>query len=143
MAIPEDERPTAGRVLLGFVVAAFAAVAAAIVLLASVAGGGMTLDGVLGFAIFAFLFGVPIAFIAILIMALPAYLLMRPHWHVRWWNAALTGFIAGGVAGSLLGGSDPVTVVQMGSAGVAGGLAFWGIVRERPAHARFDPETFR
>lgn len=143
MAIPEEERPTAGRVILGFVAAAFAAVAAAIVLLASAAGGGMTIESVLGFAIFAFLFGVPIAFIAILVMALPAYLLMRRNWHVRWWNAALTGFIVGGVAGSLLGGSDPATVLQMSMAGSAGGLAFWGLVRERPAHARIDPETFR
>ena len=143
MAIPEEERPSAGRVLLGFLAAAFASVTAMSVLLGVAAGEGATVDAVLGFGIFVFLFGVPIALIATLILALPVYLLMRRHWHVRWWNAALTGFVTGGVAGALLGGSDTMTMIQIGVAGLVGGLAFWAIVRERPVHARIDAETFR
>lgn len=143
MAIPEDERPTVGRVTLGFLVAAFAAVAAEIVLLASIAGAEVTVESVFGFSVFVFLFGVPVALIAIVILALPAYLLMRRHWHVRWWNAALTGFIVGMVPGVLLGAGTSFEALQVGLAGLVGGLAFWAIVRERPAHARIDPETFR
>ena len=143
MPIPEEERPPAGRVILGFFVAAFAAVGAMAVLLASAMSGASDLGGALGFSIFVFLFGVPVALIAIAVLALPAYLLMRRHWHVRWWNAGLTGFIVGGLAGSLIGGSDLATVTQVALAGLVGGLAFWGIVRERPSHVRVDPETFR
>ncbi len=142
MPVPEDERPTAGRVILGFLVAAFAAVAAEVVLLASIAGTDMTLDSVLGFSIFVFLFGVPIALIAILVVAVPAYLLMRRHWHVRWWNAALAGFIVGMVPGVLLGAGTSLEALQVGLAGLVGGLAFWAIVR-RPRQPRFDAETFR
>ena len=143
MAVPPEERPSAGRVLIGFLVSAFAAVTAVSVLLGIAAGDGATPDAVLGFGIFVFLFGVPIAFIAILLLALPAYLLMRRHWHVRWWNAALTGFIVGMVPGMLLGAGTSWEALQIGLAGLVGGLAFWGIVRERPAHARIDPQTFR
>lgn len=143
MAIPVEERPTAGRVILGFLVAAFAAVAATAVLIASNAGSDMTVEGVLGFSIFVFLFGVPIALIAIVALALPAYLLMRRHWHVRWWNAALTGLIVGMVPGMLLGAGTSWEALQIGLAGLAGGLAFWAVVRERPPRPRIDPETFR
>lgn len=142
MAIPQDERPTAGRVMLGFLVAAFAAVTATIVMLAMSAGADMTIEGVLGFSIFVFLFGVPIALIAILILALPAYLLMRSRWHVQWWNAALTGFIVGMVPGMLLGAGTSFEALQVGLAGLVGGLAFWAIVRQ-PRRPGVDPETFR
>ncbi|WP_166040493.1 hypothetical protein [Sphingosinicella sp. YJ22] len=143
MAIQVEERPTAGRVILGFLVAAFASVAAEVVLIASIAGTDMTFESMLGFSIFVFLFGVPIALIAILILALPAYLLMRKHWHVRWWNAALTGLIVGMVPGILLGAGTSWEALQIGLAGLVGGLAFWAVVRERPGQARIDPETFR
>lgn len=143
MAVPADERPTAGRIMLGFLVADFAAVATVAVLLGGAMGGASELGSALGFTIFVFLFGVPVALIAIVVLALPAYLLMRRHWHVRWWNAALTGFIVGGLAGSLLGGSDLATATQVALAGLVGGLAFWAVVREQPAHPRIDPETFR
>ena len=142
MAIPEDERPTAARVMLGFIAAAFAAVTTAIVMMVG-AAGNMQLEGMLGFAVFAFLFGIPIALIAILILALPAYLLMRRHWHVRWWNAALSGAVIGSVGGSLLGGSDMTAMAQMALAGSVGGLAFWAVVRPRGTHVRVDAETFR
>ena len=142
MPVPEEERPRAGRVMLGFLAAAFAAVTTAILLLA-ISAGDMELESLLGFSIFAFLFGVPIALIAILIMALPAYLLMRRHWHVQWWNAALSGAIVGSVGGSLLGGSDVTGTLQMALAGLVGGLIFWVVVRQRPAALRIDPETFR
>ena len=143
MAVPPEERPSAGRVLVGFLVSAFAAVAATVLMLASNAGADMTVESVLGFSIFVFLFGVPIALIAILVLALPAYLLMRRHWHVRWWNAALTGLIVGMVPGILLGAGTSWEALQIGLAGLVGGLAFWAVVRERPAQARIDPETFR
>ena len=143
MAVPEEERPTAGRVILGFLVAAFAAVAAETVLLASVAGADVTLESMLGFSIFVFLFGVPIALIAILVLALPAYLMMRRHWHVRWWNAALAGFIVGMVPGILLGAGTSWEALQVGLAGLVGGLAFWAIVRGRTAHPKVDAEIFR
>lgn len=142
MAIPVEERPTAGRVILGFLVAAFAAVAAEVVLIASMASADMTFESVLGFSIFVFLFGVPIALIAILILALPAYLLMRRHWHVQWWHAALAGFIVGMIPGMLLGAGASFEGLQVGLAGLVGGLAFWAIIR-RPRQPRFDPETFR
>ena len=143
MAVPEEERPSAGRVVLGFIVAAFAAVAAEIVLLVGIAGNDLTFENTLGFSIVVFLFGVPIALIAILLLALPAYLLMRRHWHVRWWNAALTGLIVGMVPGMLLGAGTSWEALQIGLAGVVGGLAFWAVVRDRPGQARIDPETFR
>ena len=143
MAIPIEERPSAGRVLLGFIVAAFASVTSVVLVLAAFSGGGITLGAVFGFGLFAFLFGIPIALVAILILALPVYLVMRSRWHVRWWNAALTGFFAGAMAGAVLGGSDLAGAATFGLAGLAGGLAFWAIVRERPAYAPIDAETFR
>ena len=143
MTIPVEERPSAGRVMVGFLIAAFAAVTAGSMVLGIWSTGAVTPDAVLGFGIFAFLFGVPIALLAIFVLAVPVYLLMRPRWHVRWWNAALTGVIVGGIAGAVLGGSDAMTAVMMGVAGLAGGLAFWLVVRERRAPVRFDPETFR
>lgn len=143
MAIPDEERPAAGRVLLGFVAAAFAAVAAVVVLLASLSGADLTAENMLGFSIFVFLFGVPIALIAIVLLALPAYRLMRRHWHVRWWNAALSGFIVGMVPGALLGAGTSWEALQIGLAGLVGGLVFWAIVRERAAPVRVDAEIFR
>ena len=143
MPVPEEERPTAGRVMLGFLVAAFASVAAEIVLIATIAGAEMTLESVLGFSIFVFLFGVPVALVAIVVLALPAYLLMRRRWHVRWWNAALTGFIVGMVPGVLLGAETSWEALQLGLAGLVGGLAFWAMVRQRPTHPRIDAESFR
>ena len=143
MAIPPEERPSAGRVLLGFVAAAFASVTAVVLVFASLSGGGLTVEGVFGFGLFAFLFGIPIALVAILILALPVYLVMRSRWHVRWWNAALTGFLAGAAAGAVLGGSDLSGAAAFGLAGLVGGLAFWAIVRERPRFAPIDAETFR
>jgi hypothetical protein len=143
MAIPPEQRPSPGRVLLGFVAAAFASVTAVVLVLAAISGGGITVGAVFGFGFFAFLFGIPIALVAILILALPVYLLMRRHWHVRWWNGALTGFLVGTVAGLLVSGVDLAGAATFGLAGLVGGLAFWAIVRERPHFARVDPETFR
>lgn len=128
--------------MLGFIAAAFAAVTTAIVMIVG-AAADMGLEGMLGFAVFAFLFGIPIALVAILIMALPAYLLMRRHWYVRWWNAGLSGAVIGSVGGSLLGGSEMSGIVQMALAGLVGGLAFWAVVRPRGTHVRIDAETFR
>ena len=42
--------------------------------------------------------------VVILVLALPAYLLMRRHWEVTWWNAALAGFLVLHVVLVLLSG---------------------------------------
>jgi hypothetical protein len=143
MTIPREERPTAGRVVLGFLAAAFAEVSAVVFLIASAAEDGMMLESVLGLSVFAFLFGVPFALLANLIIALPVYLVLSRHWHVRWWNAALTGFAIVMAPSVLVGAGLGGEPLQLGLAGLVGGLAFWAIVRERPAHPRIDAETFR
>lgn len=143
MAIPVEERPEAGRVVLGFFAAAFASVIAFMVMMAVAAGEATAIGAVLGIGVLALLFGIPIAGVVILILALPAYLLMRRHWHVRWWNAALAGFLIGMAPSALLGGGADLESLGFGAAGLVGGLAFWGVVRERRAHVPVDPETFR
>ena len=143
MAIPVEERPPAGRVLIGFLVAAFAAVTVFMIMVVINSGEESSAGAVLGLIIFGLLFGIPIAGMAILILALPAYLLLRTRWHVRWWNAALAGFLVAMAPGVLLGGGTSLEALGVGLAGLVGGLAFWGIVRGRRAHPRIDAETFR
>lgn len=99
----------------------------------------------IGFAIFVYLFGIPMAALIILVLALPAYLLMRRHWEITWWNAALSGFVIAAVPAVLLGLTDLslLTVIQFGLLGAVGGLVFWAIVRPRRPGLRINPETFR
>jgi hypothetical protein len=103
------------------------------------------------------IFGVPLAALHALLLGWPLYLLLRGRWQLRWWHAALAGFLIGAVPLLLLnvasgpgvdfyGTSDAVLIEHgqytavgwasmlmgaavTGLAGLVGGLAFWAMLR--------------
>lgn len=138
----DDEQPSGGRIAIGLLAAAFAPVTAFVLWMAI--QGAFTLGGA---ALF-YLVGVPIAFAFVLLLGLPVYLVLRRRWRLTWWNAVLGGWAVATAPIAMFGLrsiGDPTFLLwvgQVGLLGVAGGLAFWAVVREarRP---RIDPETFR
>ncbi|MCW3837047.1 hypothetical protein ACFQ1E_13190 [Sphingomonas canadensis] len=97
----------------------------------------------------AVLFGSPVAMLHLLLLALPAYLLLRQRWRIRWWSAALAGAIIAVMPAAVislvpdaLSASSLAEFIgraywsvqplpALGLAGIAGGLVFWSFVRER------------
>jgi hypothetical protein len=113
-----------------------AACAAAFLVPVVAAGGLLSLDGTPSTRASIFLFslflGLPIAFLHLLFLALPAYAILSRHWRLRWWSAASGGFVVGVTPIGLLalglsaGPSDATTLpLEAGLLGLAGGVAFW------------------
>jgi hypothetical protein len=88
------------------------------------------------------MFGLPIAAAHALILGLPVYLLLRRRWTLRWWSAALGGFavavVPAGLLSSAPGSGMSLTVLrelaELGLLGLAGGVAFWIVLRDPPSH---------
>jgi hypothetical protein len=81
------------------------------------------------------LIGLPIALLHFLVLALPAYAVLREYWPLSWWAAALSGFIVGAMPAGLLGlatldpASDAITLsFAAGLLGLSGGVAFWAVL---------------
>ena len=89
------------------------------------------------------LFGFPFALIHVVLLALPAYQVLRRWWRLRWWSSASAGFVIGTLPLAIMSGAwDGVAVT--GICGVVGGLTFWAVLRGGTRgrdHADFD-ETF-
>src|SRR5689334_21449732 len=138
----ENEQPSGGRVAIGLLAAAFATVTAFVLWMAI--QGAFTL----GAAALFYLVGVPIALAFVLLLGLRIYLALRRRWRLSWWTAVLGGWAVAVVPIAMFGVrsiGDPTFLLwvgQVGLLGVAGGLAFWAVVR-KPRQPRFDPETFR
>jgi len=74
------------------------------------------------------LFGFPLALLHVLLLALPAYQVLRRWWRLRWWNSASAGLVIGTVPLALMSGAWEGVAVT-GICGIAGGLTFWAVLR--------------
>ena len=72
--------------------------------------------------------GIPVAMLHVLLLAFPAWLVVRRHWRVGWLNATLSGLVIGTVPGALLG-SDLAALAGLAASGTFGGLVFWLMLR--------------
>jgi len=118
----------------------FACACAAALLVPVLAAGGLFgLDSPpaarAGILFLSLLFGLPIALLHLLVLALPAYLVLREYWSLSWWAAALGGFVVGAIPVGLLAlgtvdpSSDAVTLSFGGGLlGLSGGVAFWAVL---------------
>lgn len=133
-----------------------AAAAAAVQILVDGVAAGADASDILGLAAFFLIAGFVVASFHALVLGVPGYLLLRK-WPLRWWNAALAGFLIGAVPSGLVW-LDPgfetyrqgravliengaytaagwrnylVWFAIYGAYGVAGGLAFWLVLRGR------------
>jgi hypothetical protein len=147
-----EPRPTGRETARAAIVAALAAVAAA-----ALPGLQLPLETAAGWVLLGVLFGTPIALLHAFAVGLPLYLTFRRRWRLRWWSAAVGGFLTGAVPILLLKvftgpGFDfymagtTVLVEQgrytsagwwgllassvwTGLAGLLGGISFWLILR--------------
>ena len=105
----------------------------------------MAATGIGGLALFMpiLMFGFFVALIHVIVLAGPAYLLIRLRWPLTWWNASIAGALIGGLPAGLLLESLEVGLAT-GCGGVAGGLAFWFALRDRTSGEKPDQlrETF-
>ncbi len=117
--------PHAGRVAGGIILAAACAPIVVGVALAVLQEPPMDMQMATGWVLTALTFGFPLALFPALLVALPAYLLLRRRWPMRWWHAALAGALIGAIIWPL--GSmdmDLATLAVTTTAGVISGLAF-------------------
>ena len=136
----EDDKPSDARTLAG---------CAAAVLVGAVSAGVATwwqmsegVSGAPGLLVMTLLVAMPIAAAHALVLGLPSYLLLRRWWRLRWWSAALGGFVVAVVPAGLLGvlaaNDISLTAVRelagFGLFGLAGGLAFWAVLRDPSSH---------
>ena len=71
-----------------------------------------------------FMFGLPIAAVHVVVLALPLYLFLRVQVEVPWWGAAAAGLVCGGLPTFLISKGDTELLAWFGGAGLVGGLAF-------------------
>lgn len=122
-----------GRVLLGFVVAPLAA-PIALDLMTSVEGvasGATPTLGVLG-ALFLVGFMAPYAYLAMLVVGLPAYVLLRRYAALRLEYLLLAGAVAAAFFAPTDTTAPARAMILFVAAGAASGLVFWLFVREAP-----------
>jgi hypothetical protein len=113
-----------------FVAACLAAAVAAPMPVAVALQGGTDdpLPGMLMALPLVMLFGFPFALLHVLLLALPAYQVLRRWWRLRWWSSATAGFVIGILPLAIMSGAwDGVAVT--GICGVVGGLTFWAVLR--------------
>jgi len=148
-----DSLPTARRVTAALVMACLASVAIAF----ADTVWQVPAEARVNLAKLFVFFGVPLALFHASVLALPAYLLLRRRWTLRWWSAALVGFIVGMVPLALLSldpgythyrqGQDVLVeagrytsagwmsyfsgVATSGLYGLSGGLTFWLVLEPR------------
>lgn len=72
-------------------------------------------------------FGFPVALLHALLLALPAYLMMRRRWRLAWWSSAAAGFLIGALPALLL--TRSVATLMTGGCGLVGGFVFWLVLR--------------
>ncbi|HEX5183776.1 MAG TPA: hypothetical protein VFW19_11575 [Allosphingosinicella sp.] len=114
----------------------FAAACAASLLVPVLAGAalfGLSGSGITAGIVFLFLiFGLPIALLHLLVLALPAYAVLRHYWPLSWWAASLGGFVVGAIPIGLMSlASSPLSIdppMIGGLLGLSGGLAFWAVL---------------
>lgn len=122
-----------GRVVLGFLVAPLAAPVALDLMtsLEGLARGAAPSLGVLG-ALFLVGFMAPYAYLAMLVVGVPAYVLLRRFGGLRLWELLL----AGAAVATVLAPADTTAparaLILFVAAGAASGLVFWLFVREEP-----------
>jgi hypothetical protein len=117
------ERPSAGRVAAALLAASAAAPSAfGLMLVAQAPREGFWL------LLAAVTFGFPVALLHALLLALPAYAIVRRWWRLKWWNAAATGFLIGVLPASLLV-TPSFGTLMAGGGGLVGGLVFWLVLR--------------
>lgn len=136
----EDDEPSGARTMAG---------CAAAVLVGAVSAGVATwwqlsegASGAPGLLVVTMLVAMPIAAAHALALGLPFYLLLRRWWRLRWWSAALGGFVVAVVPAGLLTllpeNDMTLTAVrelaELGLFGMAGGLAFWIVLRDPASH---------
>ena len=93
-------------------------------------------DRALGLLSLFLMFGLLIAAFHIVVLAAPAYFMLSGRWPLRWWNAGLGGALVAMLPFGLLSlgfrqswGDYAIAVLTVGSLGLAGGLAFWLVLR--------------
>jgi hypothetical protein len=134
----EDEDPSGARTLAGCACAALVAGTSAAVAM----WWQMPEMGVLALLGLILVFALPVAAAHALLLGLPLYLLLRLRWPLRWWSAALGGFAVAVIPVSLLslpaGGGISLAAMgelaTLGWCGLAGGLAFWVVLRDPQSH---------
>ena len=84
--------------------------------------------------------GIPVAMLHILLLAFPAWLVVRRRWRVGWLNSSLFGLVIGTVPGALLG-SDLPALAGLAASGTFGGLVFWLMLR--PPRTQAPPAGLR
>jgi hypothetical protein len=124
-----DRPPSPFRLLSAFLMAA----AAAPLPFALVMGIGTPESGI-AVPLMVMLFGVPLALLHVLLLALPAHLLLRRRWPVTWVNSALLGLLIGAVPTAVLSGGL-LPLATSGACGLAGGLVFRMVLRPAPRAA--------
>jgi hypothetical protein len=136
----EDDQPSGARTLAG---------CAAAVLVGAVSAGVATwwqlsagASGAPGLLVVTLLVAMPIAAAHALALGLPFYLLLRRWWRLRWWSAALGGFVVAVVPAGLMSFLPANNIslaavrelAEFGLYGLAGVLAFWIVLRDPPSH---------
>ena len=120
-----DARPSSGRLVLACFTAAVLAPAP---MAFDPFGGSVALENAIELLPLVMLFGVPVALLHIGFIAVPIYIALRPRYRLRWWNAALAGFLIGALPMSLLSQAFDGMAIT-GLCGLVGGLAFWAVLR--------------
>lgn len=123
-----------GRVLLGFLLAPLAA-PLAFDLMTSVEGLARGAAPTLGFlgAVFLVGFMAPYAYLATLVVGVPAYVLLRRCNALRVWYLLLAGAAVAALFAPADSSSPGWTLLLFLTAGAASGLVLWLFVREAPA----------
>ena len=118
-----DERPSGARLSAALLAAAVAAPAPLALILTFSEPAA-----ILGALLMVTLFGFPIALVHAALLGLPAYLLMRRRWRLRWWHAVPAGALIGALPSLLLWG-DTQSALLLFACGALGGLIFWLVAR--------------
>jgi hypothetical protein len=121
------------RILLGIFVAAVAAplMIGVVSAVSNMLEPGATLAGVRGTVLFSLAFGFPVTLALLLVTALPAYLLLRRRYPMRWWHAGLAGLVIGmgiGVVDNM--GWQSIAVASL--TGLSCGLLFRAVIGRDP-----------
>ena len=85
------------------------------------------------------MFGLLVATFHIVVLAAPAYFMLSGRWPLRWWNAGLGGALVAMLPYGLMSlgfgqswRNYAFAVLIVGSLGLAGGLAFWLVLKLDP-----------
>jgi hypothetical protein len=127
-----DRPPSPLRLVAAFFLAA---AAAPLPFALGVAVG--TPDSAIDLALMVMLFGFPLALLHVLLLALPAYLLLRRRWPVTWANSAVLGLLIGALPTAVLS-EGLTTLASTGACGLVGGLVFRMVLRPAPPAAESE-----